>query len=202
MSGGTGKSAAALALMLCAFSFACTGGEETAAQTPAPATPQTPQPPVNPIERLQKISPAIPIYAGAHYRSDLTRRDATLAVNQFGPHTVVYTLTTDDSFPQVWHYYVTYLAQFRAFNPLPPYPPSNQVSRSMEIRLSEAMKDPFIPGDTIAAPDKQVVLQVAENEMGTGSLIRYIVSPRPVAPVVAVSYPNSPAAQPAAPALR
>lgn len=202
MRGRTRQSAAALALILCALSFGCTGGEETAAQTPAPATPKAPPPSVNPIERLQKISPAIPIYAGADYRSDLTRRDATLAVNQFGANTVVYTLTTDDSFPQVWHYYAIYLAQFRAFNPLPPYPPANQVSRSMEIRLSEAMKDPFIPGDPIAAPDKQVVLQVAENEMGTGSLIRYIISPLPVTPVVAVSYPNSAAAQPAAPALR
>jgi len=208
---GMQKQIAAVCVALISISgFNCTGGEETAAQTSKPATPQAPAPPVDPVQRLQTLSPAIPIYTGAHYRSDLTRRDATLAANQFGPNTVVYTLSTDDSFPQVWHYYVTYLAQFRAFSPLAPFPPSNQVSRSMEIYLSEAMRDPFIPGDTFAPIDKRVVLQVSENESGSGTLIRYIVSPR-VAPMTIASTapggapasaPVTPAAPPVAPSMR
>ena len=201
--------AAVLVASASVFASSCTGGEETAAQTHKQATPQAPAPVVDPVQRLQTLSPAIPIYAGADYRSDLTRRDSTLAANQFGPDTVVYTLSTNDSFPQVWHYYVVYLAQFRGFAPLPPFPPSNQVSRSMEIHLSEAMKDPFITGDTFAPIDKRVVLQVSENEGGNGSVIRYIVSPR-VAPLTFASTAPAPAAvappasavQPVSPALR
>src|SRR5438045_3170305 len=62
----------------------CTGGRESkAAEEQLPkknpivtstATPQPP-PPVDVKQQLKTISPAIPLYAGAAYRDDLTRRD-------------------------------------------------------------------------------------------------------------------------------
>ncbi|HEY2324671.1 MAG TPA: hypothetical protein VGJ82_17555, partial [Thermoanaerobaculia bacterium] len=101
---------------------ACTGGKESNAaeeQLPkknsisAAATTTTPQPPVpvDPQKDLKSISKAIPIYAGAQFRQDLTQRDEVMIRNQYGPQSQVYTLATDDSYPQVYHYYTTYLAQ-------------------------------------------------------------------------------------------
>ena len=162
----------------------CTGGQEgSAAEEQRPqknpiaaegAAP--PQPQVDARKELKSISAAIPVYAGAKYRDDLTRRDSVMVRNQYGPGAEVYTLATDDSYPQVYHYYTTYLAQFRAFTPGPPYPPL-QTWRTMEIQLNEAMQDPFIPGDTFQAGDKQVTLQVAETEAEPKTVIRYIVTP-------------------------
>ena len=100
----------------------CTGGQESkaaeeqapkkngiaAAATAASTTETAAQPaPVDPKAALKSISPAIPIYAGARYRDDLTRRDSVMIRNQYGPTAEVYTLATDDSFPQVYHYYTT-----------------------------------------------------------------------------------------------
>ncbi|MEO8216273.1 MAG: hypothetical protein ABI718_04235 [Acidobacteriota bacterium] len=158
----------------------CTGSEKPGAQTAAASTPPQAQrqpAPVDARQTIQSINAAIPVYEGADYNGELTRRDATMARTQYGPGTVVYTLATHDSFPQVWHYYVTYLKQFRAFAPVAPYPPSNQIARSIEVKLNEAMRDPFIPGDSLDQSGKQVVLQVAESESGEGSIIRYIVRP-------------------------
>jgi len=141
------------------------------------------QPPqVDAKAALKSISPAIPIYAGARYRDDLTRRDSVMIRNQYGPNAEVYTLATDDSFPQVYHYYVTYLAQFRAWAPQAPYPPEQQNWRTLEIPLNQAMQDPFIPGDTIPPGGKQVILQVAETEAEPKTVIRYIVTPSAPAP--------------------
>jgi hypothetical protein len=171
---------------------ACTGGKESNAaeeQLPkknsisAAATTTTPQPPVpvDPQKDLKSISKAIPIYAGAQFRQDLTQRDEVMIRNQYGPQSQVYTLATDDSYPQVYHYYTTYLAQFRAYPPTNPYPPEQQNWRTMEVHLNDAMQDPFIPGDTIAANGKQVTLQVAETEAEPKTVIRYIVTPAPAA---------------------
>lgn len=171
---------------------ACTGGKESnAAEEQLPkknpissaATTTTPQPPipVDPQKELKSISKAIPIYAGAQFRQDLTQRDKVMIRNQYGPQSQVYTLATDDSYPQVYHYYTTYLAQFRAYPPTNPYPPEQQNWRTMEVHLNEAMQDPFIPGDTIAANGKQVTLQVAETEAEPKTVIRYIVTPAPAA---------------------
>lgn len=171
---------------------ACTGGKESNAaeeQTPkknpisAAATTTTPQPPVpvDPQKDLKSISKAIPIYAGAQFRQDLTQRDEVMIRNQYGPQSQVYTLATDDSYPQVYHYYTTYLAQFRAYAPTNPYPPEQQNWRTMEVHLNDAMQDPFIPGDTIASNGKQVTLQVAETEAEPKTVIRYIVTPAPAA---------------------
>ncbi len=171
---------------------ACTGGKESNAaeeQLPkknpisAAATTTTPQPPVpvDPQKELKSISKAIPIYAGAQFRQDLTQRDEVMIRNQYGPQSQVYTLATDDSYPQVYHYYTTYLAQFRAYPPTAPFPPEQQNFRTMEVHLNDAMQNPFIPGDTIAPNGKQVTLQVAETEAEPKTVIRYIVTPAPAA---------------------
>ncbi len=163
----------------------CTGGQEGAAAEEArpkknpiatDSSQTAPAPAVDAKKELRAISGAIPIYAGAKYRDDLTRRDTVMIRNQYGPNAEVYTLATDDSYPQVYHYYTTYLSQFRAFQPGPPYPPL-QNWRSLEVQLNDAMQDPFIPGDMIKAGDKQVTLQVAETEAEPKTVIRYIVTP-------------------------
>jgi hypothetical protein len=183
--------AAAASLFCGALLAGCTGGQESKAseeQTPkrngiavatstAPAAEQTPQ--VDPRAALKSISPAIPIYAGARYREDLTRRDSVTIRNQYGPAAEVYTLATDDSFPQVYHYYTTYLAQFRAFPAQAPYP-APQTWRTLEVQLNQAMQDPFIPGDMLKPGDKQVTLQVAETEAEPKTVIRYVITPRPI----------------------
>src|SRR2546423_15709073 len=148
-----GMTCAALALGV-ALLAGCTGGpegsaaEEKAPQknpivtSSAPAEPQA-QPQPDPRQELKAINRAIPVYAGAKFRDDLTHRDAVMVRNQYGPQAEVYTLATDDSFPQVYHYYTTYLAQFRAYPPKPPYPP-DQDWRTLEVQLNQVMQDPFI----------------------------------------------------------
>ncbi|HJT16580.1 MAG TPA: hypothetical protein VJ853_04305 [Thermoanaerobaculia bacterium] len=164
----------------------CYGGQEGNAaeeQTPkknpiaAEQTSTAPQQQaVEAKDELKSISPAIPVYAGAKYRDDLTRRDSVMVKNQYGPNAQVITLATDDSFPQVYHYYTTYLAQFRAYDPQPPFPPQ-QNWRTLEVQLNQAMQEPFIPGDALHSPDKQVTLQVAETEAEPKTVIRYIITP-------------------------
>lgn len=180
---------AAAAILLCGGLLSgCTGGQESSAaeeQTPRkngiPATSTVvPAPPqVDARAALKAISPAIPIYAGAKYREDLTRRDSVMIKNQYGQNAEVYTLATDDSFPQVYNYYTTYLAQFRAFPTQAPYPATQQW-RTLEVQLNQAMQDPFIPGDTLKAGDKQVTLQVAETEAEPKTVIRYVITQQPI----------------------
>jgi hypothetical protein len=179
---GAGVGIGTLALLMALTG--CTGGQEgsaaeeqlpkknaitTAQGQPAPSA-------VDPRKELKSINNAIPIYAGAKYRDDLTRRDSVMIRNQYGANAEVFTLATDDSYPQVYHYYTTYLAQFRAFTPGPPYPPQQQW-RTLEVQLNEAMQDPFIPGDTLKIGDKQITLQIAETEAEPKTVIRYIVTP-------------------------
>ncbi|HYS53893.1 MAG TPA: hypothetical protein VER58_09065 [Thermoanaerobaculia bacterium] len=162
----------------------CTGGQEGSAaeeQVPkknpiANGTIAAAQPQVDVKKELKSISQAIPVYAGAKYRDDLTRRDSVMIKNQYGSGAEVYTLATDDSFPQVYHYYTTYLAQFRAYPPQPPFPPQ-QNWRTLEVQLNQAMQDPFIPGDTLKPGDRQITLQVAETEAAPKIVIRYIILP-------------------------
>lgn len=172
----------------------CTGGKEsTAAEEPTPQKNGIAQPDqqnaaassVDPSKELKSIGPAIPLYAGARYRDDLTHRDEVMIRNQYGPNAKVYTLATDDSFPQVYHYYTTYLAQFRAFPAQSPYPPEQQNWRTLEVQLNQAMQDPFIPGESLNADGKQVVLQVVETEAQPKTVIRYIVTPPAAANVAA-----------------
>jgi hypothetical protein len=179
---------AAAAILLCGLLAGCTGGQESHAaeeQTPkkngipATTTAVAAQPQVDARAALKSISAAIPVYAGAKYRDDLTRRDSVMIKNQYGPTAEVYTLATDDSFPQVYHYYTTYLAQFRAFPAQAPYP-AQQTWRTLEVQLNQAMQDPFIPGDTLKPGDKQVTLQVAETEAEPKTVIRYVITQQPI----------------------
>jgi hypothetical protein len=186
-------SSAASALLICgALLTHCTGGQESsAAEEQAPkkngiavTTTSTTETAAQPVQvdakaALKSISSAIPIYAGARYRDDLTRRDSVMIRNQYGPTAEVYTLATDDSFPQVYHYYTTYLAQFRAFPAQSPYP-APQTWRTLEVQLNQAMQDPFIPGDMLKPGDKQVTLQVAETEAEPKTVIRYVVTQKPI----------------------
>jgi hypothetical protein len=181
----------------------CTGGNEsTAAEEDIPqknGVPSTSAPTAasaNPEHDLKTIGVAIPVYAGARYRDDLTRRDEVMVRNQYGPQAKVYTLATDDSFPQVYHYYTTYLAQFRAFPAQTPYPPEQQNWRTLEVQLNEAMQDPFIPGESLRPDGRQVTLQVAETEAEPKTVIRYIITPPPQTPVATAS--TGVAAQPMA----
>ena len=186
----TARRAAAVASLLIAGALFvhCTGGQESkAAEEQAPrkngitstAVTAASQPPeVDAKAVLRSINPAIPIYAGAKYRDDLTRRDSVMIKNQYGPNAEVYTLATDDSFPQVYHYYTTYLAQFRAYPTQSPYPVT-QTWRTLEVQLNQAMQDPFIPGDMLK-PDRQITLQIAETEAEPKTVIRYVITPQPI----------------------
>lgn len=181
----TRKTIAATGLAALLLAGACTGGSETKAaedrptqNAPAAGAVETK---VNAAGELARINPAIPLYQGAEFRDDLTRRDQVMIRNQYGPNAEVYTLASDDSFPQVYHYYTTYLAQFRAFPAQETYPPEQKNWRTLEVQLNQAMQDPFIPGEALDPSGKQVVLQVTETEAEPKTLIRYIVTDAPVA---------------------
>lgn len=162
----------------------CTGGQESsAAEEDLPKKNGVTAATTSPVDvrrQLESINPAIPLYAGARFRHDLTRRDAVMIQTQYGDGSEVYTLATDDSYPQVYHYYTTYLAQFRAFQPPPPYPPEQKDWRTLEVQLNQAMQDPFIPGSSLPPGAKQITLQIAETEAEPKTVIRYIVTPGPV----------------------
>jgi hypothetical protein len=168
----------------------CTGGSESKAadeRTAVTETSNAGQPQIDAQEALGSIHRAIPIYEGADFRADLTRRDEVMIRNRYGADAQVYTLASDDSFPQVYHYYMTYLAQFRAFPAQNPYPPSQKNWRTLEVQLNQAMQDPFIPGEVLDPNGRQVMLQVAETETEPKTVIRYIVTPRPLSPPVATA---------------
>ncbi len=184
----------------------CTGGSESRAaeeQAPAREAPAAEAQAVNAKQVLTTISPAIPIYSGAEFRSDLTRRDEVMVRSRYGNGAEVYTLATDDSFPQVYHYYTTYLAQFRSFDSRDRYPSEARNWRTLEVQLNQAMQDPFIPGDTMSLNGKQILLQIAETEAEPRTVIRYIVMPAgstPPAQVVAESGKPAPKNGPVGPA--
>jgi hypothetical protein len=179
-------------LLATLLGMGCTGGSETSASQESP--PPREAPPVSPQQQqvdarhaLGSINDAIPIYTGADYRDDLTRRDEQMVRDRYGSGAEVYTLATDDSFPQVYHYYTTYLAQFRALPALDPYPPERKEWRTLEIKLNDAMQDPFIPGEALDVNGKQVTLQVVETEAEPRTVIRYIVTPGPAQPPMATA---------------
>lgn len=195
----TTRIAAFCGVLALALLSGCTGGNETKAADqaePASSEAAAQQPPVNATQEIAGINPAIPLYTGAAYREDLSRRDQVTIRNQFGPNAQVYTLATDDSYPQVYHYYTTYLAQFRAFPAQDTYPRDTADPRALEVQLNQAMQDPFIPGKALDPNGKQVTLQIAETEAEPRTVIRYIVTDRPAAAVapVAVASQDVPAA--------
>lgn len=155
----------------------CTGGSETTAAVDEPSRETaTPRPLVNARARIAAISDAIPLYPGALYRDDLTRRDEVMVRRRYGVGAKVYTLASDDSFPQVYHYYMTYLGQFRSFPLQDPWPSGQQNWRTLELPLNQVMQDPFIPGETLDPNGPQVLLQIAETEAEPPTVIRYIVT--------------------------
>ncbi|HVE71482.1 MAG TPA: hypothetical protein VNI54_08960 [Thermoanaerobaculia bacterium] len=162
----------------------CTGGSESKAadeKTAQAAEAAEARAQVDASGAITNINPAIPLYEGARYRDDLTRRDEVMIRNRFGSDAKVYTLATDDSYPQVYHYYTTYLAQFRAFPSQETYPSENEEWRKFEVSLNQVMQDSFIPGESLDPNGQQVLLQIAETESEPKTVIRYIVTPRPVA---------------------
>lgn len=173
----------ATCLMTLLLAVGCTGGSETKASDEGNPSREAPtaQQPVDAVKTLATINPAIPLYQGAEYREDLTRRDEVMIRSRYGAGAKVYTLATDDSFPQVYHYYTTYLAQFRSFAAESRYPSERQNWRTLEVQLNQAMQDPFIPGEALDVRGQQVTLQVAETEAEPKTVIRYIVTARPVA---------------------
>lgn len=167
-------------LLTALLSVHCTGGSETHAadeKAPPREAPAAEQQAADAKQVLTTISPAIPIYSGAEFRSDLTRNDEKMVHSRYGDGAEVYTLATDDSFPQVYHYYTTYLAQFRSFPARDTYPAEGKNWRTLEVQLNQSMQDPFIPGDTMNLQGKQVLLQIAETEAEPRTVIRYIVTP-------------------------
>lgn len=166
----------AAAAVLTVTLASCTGGQETAASTETIDQKAVAQPAVNGVTQIESISPVIPVYPGVEYRPDLSERDEVMLRNQYGPQTKVYTLASQDSFPQVWHYYVQYLAQFRGYQPPSPYPPESKNWRTMQVDLNQAMKDPFIPGEMLNLPNRQIILQLAETEAEPPTVVRYIVT--------------------------
>lgn len=178
-----------LTLAAVLLSTGCTGGTESnAAEEKAPSreAPETARN-LDPQQAIGSISPAIPLYSGAEYRDDLTRRDEVMIRNKYGQTAQVYTLATDDSCPQVFHYDPTYLAQFRGFPSQETYPPEQKNWRTLEVQLNQAMQDPFIPGQSLDPNGRQVVLQIAETEAEPRTVIRYIVTDRPTAPAAPVA---------------
>lgn len=176
---------AAALLSLTLLTSGCTGGtesnaaEETVPGREAPAGSAQEQ--ANARAVIQSINDAIPVYAGADLRTDLTKRDEVMIRGRYGNGAEVYTLATNDSFPQVYHYYTTYLAQFRGFPAQDTYPPERKDWRTLEVQLNQAMQDPFIPGRALDLRGRQVTLQVVETEAEPRTVIRYIVSPPPAA---------------------
>ncbi|HUR82940.1 MAG TPA: hypothetical protein VM733_19430 [Thermoanaerobaculia bacterium] len=188
------RNALPAALLLLVAATGCTGGSETKAaddKTPASPEAQAARQQIDAAKDITAINPAIPLYEGAAYRDDLTRRDEVMIRNRYGADAKVYTMATDDSYPQVFHYYTTYLAQFRAFPAQETYPRENEEWRKFEVQLNQAMQDSFIPGEALDPNGQQVTLQIAETEAEPKTVIRYIVTPRPAvaaaAPVATAS---------------
>jgi hypothetical protein len=159
----------------------CQGGSEASKATDQAeaASPTEQTEVVSGPAAITQIHSAIPLYTGAEYREDLSRRDEVLIRNRYGNGAQVVTLATDDSYPQVYHYYTTYLAQFRAF-PAQETVRRRSRTRACSVQLNQAMQDPFIPGKALDPNGKQVTLQIAETETEARTVIRYIVTDRPV----------------------
>lgn len=175
-------------LLSLGLTLGCTGGQETSAGTIENEQPRAEESAesFDAKEKLGQLSPSIPLYTGAEYREDFTRRDSVMVRNQYGNEAEVVTLASDDALPKIWHYYVTYLAQYRAWEPVSAYPPERKNWRTLEVNLTEAMQDPFVPGTNLKLTDREVILQIAETEAQPETLIRYIIRERqPVADQIA-----------------
>lgn len=128
---------------------------------------EAPPPPPEVREILDAVEPAIPLWPGA--------RATSVSVRSEGSSTII-DLWSNDSFPMIWHYYVTYLAQYRAWEPLSPYPP-REGARQLRLDLNEVMQDPFVPGTALTPDDDQIVLMLREDPTDNRVNIRYVISP-------------------------
>lgn len=137
--------------------------EEAVAEAPA-----APPPPPAVRKILDKLEPSIPLWPGARATSESVRKE--------GSSTII-DLWTNDSFPMVWHYYVTYLAQYRAWEPLSPFPKRSEEPRSLDLVLSDVMKDPFVPGTALDRDDQTVTLMIREDPTRNRVNIRYLIQP-------------------------
>ena len=140
------------ALLVLVAATGCTGGSESKAADNASAkSEQAEAAPANvdAAKAITTINPAIPMYEGAQYRDDLTRRDEVMIRNRYGAGAKVYTLATDDSYPQVYHYYTTYLAQFRAF---PAQFPARRTPRSQCRARGRGQTAPWFSAPPCARP--------------------------------------------------
>ena len=167
-------------LLSLGLTLGCTGGQESSAGTIESEEPRAEESAesFDAKGKLEQLSPAIPLYTGAEYREDFTRRDSVMVRNQYGNEAEVVTLASDDALPKIWHYYVTYLAQYRAWESVSAYPPERKNWRTLEVNLTDAMQDPFVPGTNLKLTDREVILQIAETEAQPETLIRYIIRER------------------------
>ncbi len=184
-----------LAVAIWAGVLQYSGGQPGSAETLRPdreaAAAAAKEPSVDVAAHLHQISSAIPIYPNARYRPDLSRRDLVNVSNNYGADAEIYTLASENSFPQIYYYYVNNLSQYRAWNPPDPYPSSNERWRAAEFDLKDVMVEPFIPGNSMENANRRVILQIVETESEPKTVIRYIVVPLesggPTTPVADVS---------------
>jgi len=176
--GITGGVVGAIVMVVWALIAGWGGGQPTSAQTLDTSVRPANGNANDPAVRLARISPAIPIYDGASYRPDLSGRDARLVRIENDSDAEVWVLATEDAFPQVWHYYVSYLGQFRGWKPVAPYPRTSPRGRRLDLDLNQVMRDPFIPGDSLDSANSDVRLEIVETTSHPRTLIRYIVTPR------------------------
>lgn len=141
-----------------------TGAETTAASAPREAAAPT----FDEIRRrLDAAGESIPLWSGVRAEPQSIREENG---------TTTIDLWTNDSFPMVWHFYVTYLAQYRAWNPEDPFPSKTAENRSLDLDLNEVMRDPFIPGTELDSNQK-VTLMIREEPTSRRVNIRYILEP-------------------------
>lgn len=173
---GRGAAAATLALALL-FATACREeppAEQTAAEQEA-TTASTSEPDRGTSElraALDQIQPAIPLYSGARLRPGNQRRAGT------------WELLSDDPFPMVWHFYVTYLEQYRDWDHPAPFPRPRDTMRQLQLDLNEIMKNPFAPGTDLPEDAPRVTIDLRELPSARGTAIQYKIEPRDAEPEV------------------
>lgn len=165
-----------LALAALALVLGC-GAEERVSDATTEATVETTSSPPKaapPLDAgqvrriLDDLQPAIPLWPGALPADD--------AIRHVNGDTVI-DLWSDDPFSMVWHYYVLYLSQYRAWVPPDPYPPPGESDRYLELDLRKVMQDPFVPGTEFEQKDVRLILTLRENRDRDRVAIRYLIQP-------------------------
>lgn len=166
-----------LLTLVSAVSLACSGREGSASAASAAAAEADPYRDARPLEMLEAISPAIPVFPLAEYSPDLTRQDNMNASRIWGADSEVWTFVTANSYPKVFHYYTNWLGMFRAFDAPDSIPDESETLRTYQVNLNDAMQQPFVPGDEIEPGAHRVLLELAETDTRTHTVIRYIIVP-------------------------